>query len=212
MFANLRRVLGAVILAFNPLSRAQVAKILKVKPSLITANLRHLHSVLLVPSEDSKEIRVFHKSFPDFLQDPERCSDPRFFISSPLYHADMALGCLELLKKLKRNPCDLPDLAMNRDVPDIPELPEHRVGGGSRYACAHWAMHIRSSPTDNDYSIRLITSAIEFLKENALPWIEVMSLENRLEDAVHNINSLLDWLDTVCELSCCYQGTLTNLL
>ena len=212
VFANLRRVLGAVILAFNPLSRAQVAKILKVKPSLITANLRHLHSVLLVPSEDSEEIRVFHKSFPDFLQDPERCSDPRFFISSPLYHADMALGCLELLKKLKRNPCDLPDLAMNRDVPDIPELLEHRVGGGSRYACAHWAMHIRSSPTDNDYSIRLITSAIEFLKENALPWIEVMSLENRLEDAVHNINSLLDWLGTVCELSCCYQGTLTNLL
>jgi hypothetical protein len=82
VFENMKRVLGAVILAFNPLSRAQVTKILDIKPSLITATLRHLHSVLLVPNEDSKEIRVFHKSFPDFLQDPDRCSDPRFFIAS----------------------------------------------------------------------------------------------------------------------------------
>jgi len=40
VFANLRRVLGAVILAFNPLSRAQVGKILDIKTSLITTTLR----------------------------------------------------------------------------------------------------------------------------------------------------------------------------
>ena len=70
VFANLKRVLAAVVLAFNPLSRRQAAEILNIKPSLITATLRHLHSVLLIPHEDSKEIRIFHKSFPDFLQDP----------------------------------------------------------------------------------------------------------------------------------------------
>ena len=46
VFTNLRRVLGTVILAFNPLSRAQVAKILDIKPSLIMTTLRYLHSVL----------------------------------------------------------------------------------------------------------------------------------------------------------------------
>ena len=201
VFANLRRVLGAIILAFNPLSRAQVAKILRIKSSLITATLRHLHSVLLVPHEDFEEIRIFHKSFPDFLQDSDRCSNPNFFISSPVYHADMALGCLELLKKLKQNPCDLPDFAMNRDIPDIPDLLEDKMGGATRYACAYWAMHVRSSPTDNDHAGRLITSASEFLKEYAPSWIEVMSLENRLEGVIHNINNLLDWLGTVCEFS-----------
>ena len=136
VFANLRRALGAVILAFNPLSRKQLAEILDVKPSLTTTTLRHLHSILLVPHEDSKEIRIFHKSFPDFLQDPGRCSDPRFFISSPVYHVDMALACLKLLKKLKRNPCDLPDFVMNREVSDIPALLEDTIGGALRYACA----------------------------------------------------------------------------
>ena len=208
VLASLRKVLGTVVLAFNPLSRKQIAGILDIKPSLITATLRHLHSVLLVPQEDSKEIRIFHKSFPDFLQDPGRCSDQRFFISSPVYHADMALGCLELLKKLKRNPCNLPDFVMNRDVPDIPDLLEDKIGGASRYACAYWAMHVRSSPIDDDHTTRLIASAVEFLKENAPPWIEVMSLEKRLEEVIHNINNLLDWLGTVRECSCHYCESL----
>ena len=210
VFVGLRRVLGAVVLAFNPLSRRQVAEILDIEPSLIAATLRHLHSVLLVPHEVSKEIRIFHKSFPDFLQDPDRCSDPRFFISSPVYHAEMALGCLKLLKKLKRNPCDLPDFAMNRDTPDIPDLLEGKIGGATRYACAYWAMHVRSSPIDNDHAARLVTSATEFLGWNALPWIEVMSLEKRLEGVIHNVDNLLDWLGTVRESSRDQRRTSTH--
>ena len=202
VFENLRRVLGAVILAFNPLSRVQIAKVLNIKPSLITATLRHLHSVLLIPNEDSKEIRVFHKSFPDFLQDPDRCSDPKFFIASPVHHVDMALGCLELLKRLRRNPCGLPDFVMNRDVANIPGLLEEKVGSALRYASAYWTMHVRSSPTDDDHAIRLIASATEFFKNNALPWIEVMSLENRLEVVIDSINNLIDWLGTVRGLDC----------
>ena len=211
VFTNLRRVLGAVILAFNPLSREQIGKILDINPSLITITLRHLHSVLLVPSEDSKEIRIFHKSFPDFLQDRERCSDSKFFISSAVHHGDIALGCLELLKKLKPNPCDLPDFAMNRDVVNLPELLEEVVGSATRYACGHWAMHIRASPTTNDYAIQLIPSAAEFLTNNAVPWIEVMSLENRLESVIHSIYNLLDWIGMVCQLNCSQLEDLTHL-
>lgn len=129
VFANLRRVPGAVILAFNPLSWAQVAKTPNVNLPLITTTLRRLHSVLLIPNEDSKEIRAFHKSFLDSLQDPDRCSDPKLFTASPVHHADcMAFGCLELLGSLKPNPCDLPDFAMNQDVANVPELLEGKVG------------------------------------------------------------------------------------
>jgi hypothetical protein len=113
----------------------------------------------------------------------------------------MALGCLELLKKLKPNPCGLPDFVMNRDVVDLPELLEDRVGSALRYACGYWAMHVRSSPTTNDYAVRLVASAIEFFKNNAVPWIEVMSLENRLESVVHSIHNLFDWIGMVCTQS-----------
>ena len=201
VFANLRRVMGVVVLAFNPLSREQIAKILGISPFLITTTLRHLHSVLLVPKEDSKEIRVFHKSFPDFLQDRGRCPDPKFFIDSPVHHGDIALGCLELLKKLKPNPCDLPNFVMNWDVASLPELLDGKVGGATRYASGYWAMHLRSSPTTGDYADRLLPSTTRFF-ESAVPWIEVLSLDNRLENVIHNIYNLLDWLGMVCKLAC----------
>jgi len=212
VFTNLRRVLGAVILAFNPLSRAQVAKILSVKTSLITTTLRHLHSVLLIPNEDSEEIRVFHKSFPDFLQDSNRCSNPKLFIASSVHHGDMALGCLELLKKLGPNPCALPDFVMNQEVANLQKRLEDKVGGALRYACGYWAMHIKSSPTTDDYAIRLIASATEFFNNNALPWIEVMSLENRLEGVILSIHSLFDWLNMVCGLNYTRDNHLTPSL
>ena len=197
VFANFRRVLGAVVLAFNPLSRIQIAEILGINSSLITATLRHLHSVLLIPNEGSEDIRIFHKSFPDFLQDSSRCSDSRFFIDSAVHHADMALSCLELLKKLKPNPCDLPDFVVNRDVADLSGLLGDKVGSATRYACGYWAIHVRSSPTTKDHATQLVASATEFFKNNAIPWIEIMSLENRLENVIYGIYGLLDWTRTV---------------
>ena len=197
VFETLRRVLGAVILAFNPLSRTQIAIILDLDASLIATTLRHLHSVLLIPNEGSKDIRVFHKSFPDFLQDPTRCSDPKFFIDPAVHHGEMALGCLELMKKLKTNPCDLPDFVMNRDVAELPELLEDKVGSALRYACRYWALHVRSSSTADDFAVRLVDSATEFFKNNAIPWIEVMSLENRLEDVIYCIHNLFGWIAMV---------------
>ena len=96
VFTNLRRALGTISVAFNPLSRLQIAGIPGIDTFLVARSLRHLHSVLLVPAEDSKEIRVFHKSFPDFLQDRGRCSDPKFFIDSSAHHGDIAIDCLKL--------------------------------------------------------------------------------------------------------------------
>ena len=197
VFRNFRRILGAVVLAPNPLSRQQIAEILGINARLITTTLRHLHSVLLVPSEASEVIRVFHKSFPDFLQDPGRCSDPKFHIDTPTRHGDIALGCLDLLKKLKPNPCDLPNFVMNQDVPNLPGLLEEKVGDAIRYACGYWAMHIRSSPTTGDYALQLVASATEFLKASGIQWVEVMSLENRLETVIHSINNLSDWFGVV---------------
>ena len=201
LFANLRRVLSAVVLAFNPLTRTQIAGILGVNTSLVTRSLRHLHSVLLIPNEDSKEIRVFHKSFPDFLQDPDRCSDPKFYIDSPVHHGHIALDCLGLLEKLEPNSCNLPNFVMNRDVADLPELLEDKVGSPTRYACSYWAIHVRSSLTTDDGAISLITPTAHFFENKVVPWIEVMSLENRLESVIHNIYSLLDWIGLVCKFN-----------
>jgi hypothetical protein len=196
VFDNVRRVLGAIILAFNPLSREALSTILGLSMTNISTTLRHLHSVILVPGDETKEIRVFHKSFPDFLQDDERCTDPRFCVNSAAHHGDMALRCLGMVKALKRNPCSLPPFTMNQDVLDLPQLLENNLGSAVRYVCSYWARHLNLSSTSSDYVCQVAVSAAEMLR-SAPPWIEVMSLENRLEEVIHSMYDLLDWLDKV---------------
>ena len=196
VFDNLKWILGAIILAFNPLSQEELSIILGIPRTLISTTLRHLHSVLLIPSDKSKKIRIFHKSFPDFLQDRKRCPNSRFFINPVAYHGDMALSCLQLVGKLKRNPCSLPPFMMNQDILDLPQLLEDKLGSAVRYACQYWAIHLRLSATSTIYVDQAINLATEVLK-NAPPWIEVMSLENHLEVVVYSMNDLLAWLDEV---------------
>jgi hypothetical protein len=98
VFDNVRGVLGAIVLAFVPLSRRELSRILHIPASTIRTTLRHLHSVILVPDDETKEIRVFHKSFPDFLQDNKRCTDRRFprqSGSSSRRHGPQLLGAGE---------------------------------------------------------------------------------------------------------------------
>ena len=194
--ANLRCILGAIVLAFNPLSRRELSTILGTPMSLISTTLHHLHSVILIPANESKEIRIFHKSFPDFLQDGKWCTDPRFHIKPETYHSHMVLNCLELMKKLKRNPCSLSPFIMNQSVPILPELLEKELGGAMRYACGYWARHLELSPISGSYHFQVALSATKMLKSAPL-WIEVMSLEGHLEVVIHSMNSLLAWLDKV---------------
>ena len=67
-YSHFRTVIGAVLLVFNPLSVKTLSDLLRV--SGISTTLRSLHSLLLVPTSEVSPVRVFHKSFPDFLMDP----------------------------------------------------------------------------------------------------------------------------------------------
>jgi len=195
-FADIRHVLGAIVLAFNPLSRRELSAILGISMPLISTTLRHLHSVILVPGDESEKIRIFHKSFPDFLQDDKRCIDTRLHINPGTYHGEMALSCLELVKDLKRNPCSLPPFIMNQDIQDLTQLLEEKIGGAVQYACTYWTGHLGLSPTSEDFAGQIINLALSTL-QNAPPWIEVMSLQNQLGEVIHSMNSLLDWLNKV---------------
>ena len=197
VFINLKRILSSVVLALNPLSRDELAKLLDIDSALIRATLRRLHSVVLVPADGSEKIRIFHKSFPDFLQDSKRCPDPRFHIDSPARHGDMVLSCLDLVGKLRMNPCSLPPFAMNRDIPDPLQPLKDRLGSGLRYACKYWSIHLLSSSTSGEYGGRLVASASRFFDHSVFPWMEVMSLEGCLEDVIHSMNHVLDWLSKV---------------
>jgi len=196
VFVDLKRILSAVVLALDPLSRDGLVKLLNINSTTISTRLRHLHSVILVPTDGSKEIRVFHKSFPDFLQEPNRCRDSRFHIDCQQRHGDMALSCLRLVGKLKMNPCGLPPFVMNEDVSDRTQRMDE-LGSGLRYACKYWSTHLSLSSSSGEHSDRLVASTSLFFDYAVFPWMEVMSLEGHLEGVIHSMNHLSDRLRTV---------------
>ena len=77
VYSRFRLVVGAVLLALYPLSVKALSELL-VKcgsPSSVSAALRGIHSLLLIPADPRAPIRVFHKSFVDFLTDSNSGSE-----------------------------------------------------------------------------------------------------------------------------------------
>jgi len=77
---TIRSVLGAAILAETPLSPSGIAKTLDLDVDHVLVILASVHSLLVLQDDDP--VRPFHKSFPHFIVDPDRCTDSRWRLSS----------------------------------------------------------------------------------------------------------------------------------
>ena len=126
---RIRSVLGAVVLAANPLSPSTIATLLGFELEEVLPLLSSLHSLLILQDDADQPVRPFHKSFPDFIVDPTRCADPRFRVYPPDQHAELLFGCLETMnRELKRNICKLPDWVVNSEVIDLRERTNEHIG------------------------------------------------------------------------------------
>ena len=188
--------------AFNPLSVRALSDLLGV--SSISATLHSLHSLLLVPDPDRKEdpVRVFHKSFPDFLTDPGRCTDKRFFVEPSVHHRDILLSCLKVMKAgLKRNICQLDDYVYLEEVKDLSTRKTTYIGDALEYACRFWTDHLASTATrttSTSHDIEEVDEEInEFFTTSLLFWIEVLSLTGNLDAGVYAMNKVEEWYITV---------------
>jgi hypothetical protein len=189
-----------VLLVFHPLSRKALSTLLRNcgTPSHISTTLRFLHSLLNVPDSEDEPIRVFHKSFPDFLTDRSRCKDERFFVDPSVHHEDILISCLDLMKqRLKKNICGLEDYAVLSEVKDLPARREMCIGSSLEYACRFWARHLANVPGNGPHAKRVKEAIDEFFTKRLLYWIEVLSLVGHLQAGVYAINGIRQWYDSV---------------
>ena len=195
-YSHLRSVLGTVLLAFNPLPMKALSTLLRM--SNIPTTLHSLHSLLLVPNNQVGPIRVFHKSFPDFLMDLGRCKDKRFFINPPVHHQDIVLLCLSLMKeRLKRNMCNLDDYAIPSKIRDISNCRKEHIGDALEYACRFWTKHLVEIH-NSSYDCEEVHKAIdEFFTTHLLFWIEVLVVMGSLDVSVYALNDIKQWYTSV---------------
>jgi hypothetical protein len=63
-------VLGAMVLAVNPLSPSVIATLLGFDTEAVFFHLSSIHSLLVLQEDVDDPVLPFHKSFPDFITDP----------------------------------------------------------------------------------------------------------------------------------------------
>ena len=198
--SRLRTVVGAVLLVFNPLSVGALSDLLRM--SSIPTTLRTLHSLLLVPDPEKTEdpIRPFHKSFPDFLTDPKRCGDKWFFVEPAVYHTEILLSCLNLMRERLKNICNLDDCAILSEVRDLSARRKDHIGGALEYACSFWTKHLLEIPGGSPH-VEEVKKAIDgFFMTHFLDWIEVLALIGNLGAGVYAINDVEQWYTLVSAL------------
>ena len=196
IYCDFRTVVGAVLLVYNPLSAKALSDLLRL-PDIHTT-LYSLHSLFLIPDDPEDPIRTFHKSFPDFLTDPNRCKDQRFLVVPPIHHAEILLSCLRLMKeRLKRNICSLDDYAILSEVKDFSTQKKDHIGDGLEYACQFWTKHLLSVPVDSP-CVQEVQRAIDHLfTTHFLHWIEVLVLMGNPDVGVYAINDIEQWYTEV---------------
>jgi len=196
LYSRFRTVVGVVLVVFNPLSAKALSDLLRVPD--ISTTLRSLHSLLLVPTSKDAPIRIFHKSFPDFLMDQKRCIDHRFFINPPVHHMEVLLSCLKLMRKrLKRNICQLDDHTLLTEVSGLSGCQRDYIGDTLEYACCFWTKHLLNIPNTGP-SVEEVQGAIDkFFTTCLLFWIEVLSLVGKLNASVHALNDIQQWYTLV---------------
>ena len=217
LYSRFRNVVGAVLLLFHPLSRKALSTLLRNcgTPSHISTTLRFLHSLLNVPDSEDEPIRVFHKSFPDFLTDRSRCKDDRFFVDPLVHHGDILLSCLDLMKKrLKKNICALDDYAVLGEVKDLATRRVTCIGSSLEYACRFWTRHLANVPGNGAHAKQIREAIDEFFAKRLLCWIEVLSIVGHLGGAVYAINHIRQWYISVSFTGSCsymvYSHTLPS--
>jgi hypothetical protein len=195
-----RSVVGAVLFMFDPLPMGVLSCILGA--SGIPTALRSLHPFLLVPSSGADPIRVLHESFSDFLTDPGRCKDARFFINPSVHHQEILLSCLDLMKqRLKRNICDLDEYAPLEKVEDLPARRKALIGDALEYACRFWARHLARTPSSGRH-VEEVRRAIDgFFTTRLLFWVEVLVVMGSLDIGLYAMSCIREWYISVsCEL------------
>ena len=200
--SKVRSAIGAIVLLVNPLPLSGIAELIGLDLEELVLFLMSVHSLLALDEDFDRPVKPFHKSFPDFITDPLRCLDERFYISPGNMHLGLAINCLRVMNDgLKQNFLSLPNYTLNSEVEDLQTKMEGGISIALQYACQFWHNHLTLARGD----VTDVTSPLRFfLEEKFLAWLEVVSVIGAVGGAVVALERLMPWLHEVrfCHPEC----------
>ncbi|KAG8924517.1 hypothetical protein FRC02_010366 [Tulasnella sp. 418] len=186
---RIREILGTVILLMYPLSSQSLEKLLEWEEDSVEPTLGPFHSVLPM-TLDQTPIRVFHKSFPDFLMDKRRSGGFWFHIDPMEHHGRLALLCLTHMNtSLRRDMCGVGNQLVS-ELGDVESVLMTNVGAHILYACRYWEAHLKEA----EWTDELGAALKEFCECKILYWLEILCLDRKLSSAILAVDSARKWV------------------
>jgi hypothetical protein len=185
---NFRQLVGPIILVADPLSARSLSRLLGISVGEVGERLKHLHSVLDIPPDPDRRIRLFHLSFRDFLVDPEERDTNRFWVDERQTHGKLANQCLQLLSQpgtLLQDLLGVQKVGVRRAEVSKRQVTDS-IAADVTYACCYWVWHLMESGEE----ICDEGPVHKFLKSHFLHWLEALSWLGRLSTVVAYISSL----------------------
>ncbi|KAG8938794.1 hypothetical protein FRC03_006896, partial [Tulasnella sp. 419] len=183
---RIRVILGTVAFVFYPLSSCTLERLLQWEEDTVEPTLAPFHSVLSIPP-DPEPVRVFHKSFPDFLTDKGRSGD--LYIGPTEHHARIALLCLTHLNStLQRDMCGVGNRLLS-EINDVEAILQTKVQGHVLYACRYWAAHLE----ETTWTAELGAALKDFCDNKLLYWLEILCLDRKLSSGILALDSARRW-------------------
>jgi len=194
--SNVQSVIGAVVLLVNPLPPSGITELVGLKAREVIPILTSVQSLLILDEDSTQPVKPFHKSFPDFITNPTRCTNTRFYIPPEHIHLELLMNCLRVMNQgLAKNILSLPDYALNSEVKDLQTRIENCISMTLQYACKFWHHHLANTGGD---VTDIIHSLGVFLKEKFLAWLEVVSVLGVTKGAIIALGQLVPWIQEVC--------------
>ena len=182
----LRETAGSIVLLYSPLSAFSLAGLLHIHEEDIIRRLHDLCSILDIPEERARPIRLHHPSFRDFILDKKRCGNSKFWVDEKQAHRILADNCIQLMStSLKQDICgvDAPGVL----VADIESTQvEQYLPAEVQYACTYWIEHLQKSGAqlyNND-------QVHQFLNVHTLHWLEALGWMRKISKGIRAITSL----------------------
>lgn len=174
-------VVGTLILLHDSLPEEGIERLVGLEDAEVSDTLYTLHSVIAPPTASIDHPQVYHPSFSDFLREPARCTDSKFFIDDQHHEARLVLCCFDVL-----------EASLHREMMKAAEFPPELA-----YACRYWASHLsKVILTLANSSLRDALEA--FVSHRLLWWLESMSRLGNMEMVPECVQMAQTW--AVCTL------------
>jgi len=170
-----RKVVGSIILLFEPLSVDSLGHLLELTSPTVHSALHRLQSVVAVTPADGL-VRALHPSFVDFLTNPHTCPT-HFLVEPPQQDALLAQRCISILNRLFDNGQEITETHITPEV---------------AYALCYLDDHIKaSSPKYNEEFLTFIKS---FVSSRVAKWLIALFHARRASHAIPSAKKLFEWI------------------